>query len=200
MRKIGLTGGIGSGKSIVAHCFSVLGVPVYYSDLRAKIAVQIPDIKTKIIQKIGTWCYQNDGTYNTILVAQHVFKNPNLLQQLTAIIYPWLEKDFNIFLQNNQDQKYVLKEAAVLLETDNHKNLDGIILVSAPLEERFFWLKKRGMNLNDVKKRMNQQWTDERKLNFANWHIRNEKNTLLMPQILRIHEEILAKCEADKKK
>lgn len=186
MKKIGLTGGIGSGKSTVAQLFAFLGVPIYDSDVRAKAVTQQPAVQQQIIDQIGDFCYYPNGLYNTAKVAEKVFSSPTLLQTLTGIIYPALAEDFQAFIARHQKADYIIKEAAVLLESGRFKELDAIILLQSPLEERLTRLKTRGLTLTQITQRMQYQWSDEQRLPYANWIIYNSKNDLLMPQILQI--------------
>ena len=196
-KKIGLTGGIGSGKSIIARDFSLFNIPIYSSDDQAKKAVYDSFIQTKIIQEIGSWCYNSEGIYDTKKVASFVFEKPAYLKKLTTIIYPWLETDFIQFTQQHKDKPYIIKEAAVLLETNRYQELDGLIIVFAPLIERMEWLKNRGMNEEEMAQRIKNQWTDEQRLSFLkestkkeNFSIQNSKQHVLLPQILKIHQTI----------
>ena len=196
-KKIGLTGGIGSGKSVIVRVFSLLNIPIYCSDDQAKKSVYDSFIQNKIIQEIGPWCYNSEGIYDTKKVASFVFSKPAYLKKLTTIIYPWLENDFIQFTHQHKDKPYIIKEAAVLLETNRYQQLDGLIIVFAPLIERMEWLKKRGMTEEEIEQRIKNQWTDEQRFNFLkenakkeNFSIQNSKQNVLIPQILKIHQTI----------
>jgi dephospho-CoA kinase len=196
-KKIGLTGGIGSGKSMIARIFSLLNIPIYYADNQAKKAVYDPFIQTKIIQEIGTWCYNSEGIYDTKKIASFVFEKPAYLKKLTNIIYPWLENDFIQFTAQHQHKPYIIKEAAVLLETGMYQQLDGLIIVFAPLIDRIEWLKNRRMTQEEIEQRIKNQWTDEQRFSFLkespkkeNFSIQNSKQNVLIPQILKIHQTI----------
>ena len=191
MKKIGLTGGIGSGKSTIAEVFKVLNIPVYNSDERAKALMNENPLLMKEISKIfGTHIYQN-GELNRAELGAIVFKNPELLQQLNAVVHPVVGDDFNAWC-NNQQSKYVIKEAAIIFETGINKMLDGVIAVIAPDELRIKRVLKRpGMTEELIKDRMSRQLATETLVDKANWLINNDETVLVIPQVLKVHEEIL---------
>jgi dephospho-CoA kinase len=191
MKKIGLTGGIGSGKSTIAEVFKVLNIPVYNSDERAKALM---NENAKLIDEIsnvfGAHIYQN-GELNRAELGAIVFKNPELLQQLNAVVHPVVGDDFNTWC-NNQQSKYVIKEAAIIFETGINKMLDGVIAVIAPDELRIKRVLKRpGMTEELIKDRMSRQLATETLVDKANWLINNDETVLVIPQVLKVHEEIL---------
>ena len=191
MKKIGLTGGIGSGKSTIAEVFKVLNIPVYNSDERAKALM---NENAKLIDEIsnvfGAHIYQN-GELNRAELGAIVFKNPELLQQLNAVVHPVVGDDFNTWC-NNQQSKYVIKEAAIIFETGINKMLDGVIAVIAPDELRIKRVLKRpGMTEELIKDRMSRQLPSETLVEKANWLINNDETVLVIPQVLKVHEEIL---------
>jgi dephospho-CoA kinase len=191
MKKIGLTGGIGSGKSTIAEVFKVLNIPVYNSDERAKALMNENPLLMEEISKIfGAHIYQN-GELNRAELGAIVFKNPELLQQLNAVVHPVVGDDFNAWC-NNQQSKYVIKEAAIIFETGINKMLDGVIAVIAPDELRIKRVLKRpGMAEELIKDRMSRQLAAETLLDKANWLINNDETVLVIPQVLKVHEEIL---------
>lgn len=191
MKKIGLTGGIGSGKSTIAEIFKILNVPVYNSDERAKALMNenqelIEDIK----QIFGNDIYQN-GALNRVELGAIVFKNPDLLKQLNAIVHPAVGRDFKNWC-NTQNTLYVIKEAAIIFETGIEKTLDGVIAVTAPERLRMNRVMQRpGMTEALIRERMKNQLPSEVLENRANWIIKNDETELVIPQILRIHQELL---------
>jgi dephospho-CoA kinase len=191
MKKIGLTGGIGSGKSTIAEVFKVLNIPVYNSDERAKALMNDNPLLMEEISKIfGVNIYQN-GELNRAELGAIVFKNPELLQQLNAVVHPVVGDDFNAWC-NNQQSKYVIKEAAIIFETGINKMLDGVIAVIAPDELRIKRVLKRpGMTEELIKDRMSRQLAAETLVDKANWLINNDETLLVIPQVLKVHEEIL---------
>ncbi len=191
MKKIGLTGGIGSGKSTIAKVFKVLNIPAYNSDERAKALMnenaQLIDEISKIF---GARIYQNNELNRTELGAI-VFKSPDLLQQLNAVVHPAVGEDFNSWCAS-QNTQYVIKEAAIIYETGINKMLDGVIAVIAPNELRIKRVLKRpGMTEELIKDRMSRQLPTESLVNKANWLINNDETALVIPQVLKVHEEIL---------
>jgi len=191
MKKIGLTGGIGSGKSTIAEVFKVLNIPVYNSDERAKALMNENPLLMEEISKIfGVNIYQN-GELNRAELGAIVFKNPELLQQLNAVVHPVVGDDFNAWC-NKQQSKYVIKEAAIIYETGINKMLDGVIAVIAPNELRINRvLKRAGMTEELIKDRMSRQLPTETLVDKANWLINNDETVLVIPQVLKVHEEIL---------
>jgi dephospho-CoA kinase len=191
MKKIGLTGGIGSGKSTIAEVFKVLNIPVYNSDERAKALMNENQLLMEEISKIfGAHIYQN-GELNREELGAIVFKNPELLQQLNAVVHPVVGDDFNAWC-NKQQSKYVIKEAAIIFETGINKMLDGVIAVIAPDELRIKRVLKRpGMTEELIKDRMSRQLPTETLIDKANWLINNDETVLVIPQVLKVHEEIL---------
>ena len=192
MLKIGLTGGIGSGKSTVAKFFSVLGVPVFNSDEEAKKIVSTDtSVKSQIIQLLGKDSFSVDGIYNRNYVAQIVFNDAAALQQLNNIIHPAVKNRFNSFCNQHFKQKYIIKESAILIETNLFKELDQIILVVAPEDIKFNRLLKREQtDVQSLKKKMSTQWSDQIKKKYAHFVINNDDREMLIPQVLSIHNII----------
>lgn len=191
MKKIGLTGGIGSGKSTIAEIFKILNVPVYNSDERAKALMnENPQLIEEIMQIFGNEIYQN-GELNRAELGAIVFKNPELLKQLNAAVHPAVGRDFNAWCAK-QNTHYVIKEAAIIFETGIEKSLDGVIAVTATEALRLKRVMQRpGMTESLVKERMNNQLPSEVLENRANWIIKNDESELVIQQVLRIHEELL---------
>jgi dephospho-CoA kinase len=194
MKKIGLTGGIGSGKSTIAEVFKILNIPVYNSDDRAKALMNENQQLMKEISKIfGSHIYQN-GALNRAELGAIVFKNPELLQQLNAVVHPAVGADFNSWCAS-QNTQYVIKEAAIIYETGINKMLDGVIAVIAPNELRIKRVLRRpGMTEELIKDRMSRQLPTESLVDKANWLINNDETVLVIPQVLKVHEEILMMC------
>jgi dephospho-CoA kinase len=191
MKKIGLTGGIGSGKSTIAEIFKILNVPVYNSDERAKVLMnKNHQLIKEITQIFGTSIYQ-DGALNRAELGAIVFKNPELLKRLNAVVHPAVGNDFNEWcaLQNTH---YVIKEAAIIFETGIEKSLDGVIAVTAPETLRMQRVMQRpGMTEALIKDRMKNQFSSVELEKRANWVIKNDETELVIQQVLRIHEELM---------
>jgi dephospho-CoA kinase len=190
---VGLTGGIGSGKSYVAKIFQELSVPVYNADLGARnISNNNPNVRQKIIDLFGDKAYAGDKLDRSY-IAGIVFDNPDKLVLLNNIIHPEVQIDFTNWLSVNSGKAYVIKEAAILFESDTYKKLDYNILVTAPEEVKISRIIERDrMNENQVKMRMSRQWNDEDKIPYADFIINNDGDHLIVPQVLDIHNKLIA--------
>ncbi|MBB6680880.1 dephospho-CoA kinase [Aequorivita sp. 609] len=173
MKVVGLTGGIGSGKTTVIKMFAALGVPVYIADIEAKkLTNSSPVIREKLIKLLGKEAYQNDKL-NRKFVAEKIFNDKNLLEGVNAIIHPEVGLHFEKW-QEQQTSDYVIKEAAILFENGSYKNCDVVILVTAPEEVRIARVMKRdGVTKSQVKERIKNQWPDSKKKELADIIIEN---------------------------
>ncbi|WP_299766675.1 dephospho-CoA kinase [uncultured Dokdonia sp.] len=192
---VGLTGGIGSGKTTVAGFFKKLGVPVYIADDEAKRLMAIsPDIRKEIIQLLGREAYTNNGL-NRTYVAAKVFKDTHLLEQLNAIVHPRVAIHFKNWY-HRQDSPYVIKEAAILFENGGYKECDFMLLVTAPMHMRIERLKKRDdSSEEEIKDRMGTQWSDARKQALSDFSIENIFMDQTKEKVLRIHNHILLRID-----
>ena len=186
MKRIGITGGIGAGKSLVAEIIKAMGYPVYNSDERAKELTETnPKIKEGLIHLFGGEIYQND-TLNKFALAQAIFSNESLREKVNALIHPIVREDFNLWAlaQNNS---LVFNESAILFETGSFKKFDAIILVYAPTELRIKRIMKRdNCSENEVLKRMNTQFSDEEKYQLTEFRVLNDGQTPLLAQVEKI--------------
>ena len=170
--KIGVTGGIGSGKSLVVNELERLGAMAYHADKKAKDLVYMSEIKEQIIKLLGSKAFEND-IYNTKFVASIVFEDNTKLQALNAIIHPAVFRDLDKFCQENLG-KTIVYESALMVETGHTHLFDIVVLVTAPLELRIERVMRRdGVDRISVQKRMDRQWSDERKKEFADIIIEN---------------------------
>ena len=196
--RVGLTGGIGSGKSTVAKIFSSLGIPVYNSDEWAKwLIVNDPKLKSDIIQHFGSSAYHSDGSYNRAYIADLVFKDKVQLEVLNGLVHPVLEQHSKNWHAEQADQQvpYTLKEAAILMETGMHRFLDAVILVVAPVPLRIQRVMDRdGIPLSAIEARMNSQWSDALKSEYADFRIENDGLHLLTPQVWQIHRMLIERA------
>lgn len=191
MKIVGLTGGIGSGKTTVARFFEKLDIPVYIADEAGKRLMNSSDeIRVKIIDLFGEAAY--DGSVpQRKYIASKVFNDSELLSRLNQIIHPAVEADFKNWL-TEQSSEYVIYEAAILFETGGYKKCDFSILVKAPQKLRIERLQKRdNSSKEEIKQRMNNQWSDEKKSELADFIINNEDLTQTKLQVEHIHSEIL---------
>ncbi|MCF4100939.1 dephospho-CoA kinase [Gillisia sp. M10.2A] len=195
MRVVGLTGGIGSGKTTVAHMFRDLGVPLYIADDAGKaIMNRSPEVREQLIQLFGEEAYLDDDL-NRKYIAGKVFNTPSLLQKLNAIVHPAVAKDFEEWKQR-QTAAYVLYEAAILFESGGHKKCDEVILVTSPYQLRISRLQKRdGSSLEEIEARMQHQWPDSRKRELATFELININLDDTKEQVRNLHEILL---KADK--
>ena len=191
MKLIGITGGIGSGKSTIAKVFMSMSYPVYNSDTRAKELINSnEELINSIKLSFGDDLYNSQGL-DRKKMASIVFNNPEKLELLNSIIHPAVGKDFEKWI-DSQNTSFILKEAAILFETGIYKSLHKIILVSAPQETRIERVIKRdNTNQEEVLSRMNNQWSEEKKTELADYVIDNSGNKLVIPQVLEIIKQIL---------
>ena len=186
MKTIGITGGIGSGKSTVAKVFVSMGYPVYNSDLMAKKLINSdPTLIEKIQNNFGKSIYQ-DGILNRKQLAEIVFNNPEKLTLLNSLVHPAVGRDFESW-KKEQTTSIVFKEAAIIFELGLNKSLDATILVITPESTRIERVIKRDNTTKElVLERMNNQWSDEKKSILADYFIDNSGNTMVIPQVQKI--------------
>jgi dephospho-CoA kinase len=191
MLRIGLTGGIGSGKTTVAHIFATLGIPVYDADSASKrLMVENQEVKDKIIAVFGKDAYQNNQLNRTFL-AKKVFKNKEKLALLNSIVHPATMLEAKNWMLA-QSAPYAIKEAALIFESGSQKNLDKVIGVSSPLALRIQrTMQRNGISELEVIERMNNQMDEETKINLCDYIIVNDEEQLLIPQVLALHEKLI---------
>lgn len=190
MMVVGLTGGIGSGKSTIAKAFAALGIAVFNSDEQAKALIaNNAQVKKRIIAAFGEEAYQN-GEYNRAYIAQIVFNNSEKLAILNGIVHPALAKYFNQWAKK-QTSPYVLKEAAILFESGSYKDCDYIITVTAPEEVRIARVMARDHCTEaQVRARMAQQWSDAQRIALSDAVIENVDLESAKEQVKRINYEL----------
>lgn len=186
--KIGITGGIGSGKSRVCQIFSSLGYAVYEADARARALMNENErIIEGVKSLLGEEAYLPDGSLNRPLVGKIVFDDPEKLASLNAIVHPQTRRDFQLWFQSlltGYKKNFVLKEAAILYESGTSQDADGVIAVYAPKRVRIDRVKKRdGITAAEVMKRMDRQWPDAEKLRRADFVIYNDGRHSLTEQV-----------------
>lgn len=188
---IGLTGGIGSGKSIVAKLFETMNCAIYNSDDSAKALYFKPIIKQAVVELLGSEAYLSETVINKDVISKKVFSDTKLLHQLNDIIHPAVKEDFIQFKSKFPLNTIIIKESALLFETGIYKDLNYNILVTAPLELKIERVMKRNsVSKIDIEKRMQAQWTDEQKAPLANVVITNDNHTALIPQVISIIETL----------
>ncbi|MEN8789246.1 MAG: dephospho-CoA kinase [Flavobacteriaceae bacterium] len=197
MMLIGLTGGIGSGKTTVASMFESLGVPVYKSDDKAKeLMITSEEMIAEIIALLGDEAYIA-GELNRPYIALKVFSDKTFLDRLNAIVHPVVREDFHQWA-SEQNTPYVIQEAAILFENDAYQKFDRMILVTAPKRLRLERVMQRDQVAEDnIIARMNHQWEDEKKIPLADFVIENIDLSRTVSQVKKIHKK-LAEISASK--
>lgn len=185
---IGLTGGIGSGKTTVAELFRALGVPVYYADDEAKNILFTPDVAQLVKEALGESVF-TDGAPDRGKIAAMVFSDPEKLAELNAIIHPRVAEHFKQWVSQHALAPFVIKEAAILFESGASTQCDAVILVTAPVEIRIERVMERdGVTRDLVLKRMANQWTDEQKMGLSKYIITNVDTEETKKQVLAIFD------------
>ena len=185
---IGLTGGIGTGKTTVSKMFEALGVPVYNSDSEAKKIMVLPEVIVLLKNNFGNSFFEND-VLNRKKLADLVFKNPEKLNELNAIVHPFVKKNFMIWVKKNENKKFVIKESAILFESKTNINCDKIITVIAPLYLRMQRIVERdNLIFHEIVKRINNQLSDEKKVENSDFVIENTDLEMTKNQVLKIYK------------
>lgn len=194
---VGLTGGIGSGKTTIANFFKELGVPIYIADTEAKALMNRSKvIKRKLIALFGDNAYQN-GKLNRDFLSKQIFNNKDLLQKMNTIVHPKVASHFKRWVKK-QEAPYVISEAAILFENGSYKKYDYIITVTAPEEVRLKRVMSRdSASKEKVKSVMNNQWKDEEKIKLSDYVIQNINLEEAKAQVLQIHQNLLQKLQKD---
>jgi dephospho-CoA kinase len=189
--KLGITGGIGSGKTSVCRVFKILGIPVFSADPEAsKIMNTDADIIRSITSLLGKDIYV-DGSLNRLKLATLIFNDNKLLQKINSLVHPVVFKHFKIWAQE-QNAPYVIMEAAILFESGASKLVDRIVSVIAPVEERVDRVIKRNrLSKDQVMDRIRNQMDDESRIKLSDYVISNSENDMIIPEILKIHRDIL---------
>jgi dephospho-CoA kinase len=191
MRVVCLTGGIGSGKSTVAQVFRSFGVPVFDSDSEAKLVYHQPDVRAAVIALAGEEVFEGNALRRDVLAAK-VFSDEDALRRLNAIIHPAVRKRWQHWLEA-QTAPYVIREAAIMLETGTAADCDTIILISAPEEIRIRRVMQRDcVDEAHVRARLSRQWTDAQRRERVHVEWVNDGASLLLPEIVKFHESLIA--------
>jgi len=192
VNRIGVTGGIGSGKSLVCDVFSRLGIPVYKADEKAGYIMEhSPHIRAKLTALFGEVVY-NKEKLNRPLLAQVIFSDSVMRDKVNRIIHPVIFEDFLVWQKNFEDKPYVIQEAAIIFESGADRFLDAVINVYAPVKVRISWLMERdGLSEEDIRARMHSQMSEKERGRRATFIINNDGNHLVLPQVLRIHDKLL---------
>lgn len=191
MMVVGLTGGMGSGKTTVANYFKELDIPIYIADDAAKALMNTnAEVKSKVLSLFGDLAYRNNEIDRKYIAGQ-VFNDQQKLEQLNNIIHPAVFLDFQNW-KNKQKSPYVIYEAAILFETGGYKECDLVILVTAPLEERIKRLQARdGSSVEEIEARIQHQWSDNEKRKLADFEIINSNLPATKEQVRNLHEILI---------
>lgn len=193
-RLVGITGGIGSGKSTVCKIFEVLGVPIYYADDRGKqLLIENKVLVEEVKSEFGMQSYTTEGHLNRSYLADLVFSNAAKLEKLNSLVHPAVAQDFKIWVESKGDHPYVLKEAALLFETTSYKSLDEIICVYASKKTRVERVLLRDLQRTSeqVEQIMAQQTSDGVRKKLSTYAIQNDSDSLIIPQVMKVHDAIL---------
>lgn len=188
---VGITGGIGSGKSTISKVFNILGVPVYDSDAESKKILFSKVVASDVINRFGDVVLK-DGELDRVLLGKFVFNNPDELKWLNSLLHPKVKEAFDNWV-NQQDSNYVIKEAAILFESGAYRSCDFIINVACPEEKRIARVVKRdARSIPEVKKIIEKQLSEAERRSRADYTIDNDVEKVL-PQILELHHQIGSK-------
>lgn len=189
MLKIGITGNMGSGKTTVSKVFEILGIPVFYADDAAKSVMVTDEILiAEIKATFGDASYFEDGALNRKHIADIVFNDGEQLKKLNALVHPATFRAFDKWLATVKDAPYILKEAALLFESDSYKMCNHTIMVKAPLETRIQRVMQRdGFTREEVESRNAKQFPEEKKTTLADYIVNNDGTQLVIPQVLELH-------------
>lgn len=193
--KIGVTGGIGAGKSIICGIFRVLGVPVYDADTRAKqVMVEDAVLVRQLKGHFGEETYAADGSLDRAYLAREVFADAEKLALLNSLVHPRVGLDFDKWLSQHTHAPYVIKEAALIFEAGSYKSLDGVIAVSAPEELRLrrTIIRDEHRDRKQIEEIIGKQLQEAERLSRADYKIVNDDKTLVIPQVLRLHRKFQA--------
>lgn len=200
MIKVGITGGIGSGKTIVCKFFELLNIQVFYADIEAKkIINEDISLKKQLIENFGENIYQTDGNINKNIFAKIIFSDTEKLELSNSLIHPAVQKSYEKWCAKHSQSKYTLKEAAILFESGNYKQMDYVITVISPLDERIENVMKRDKISKELLlKKINNQLSDDFKIKNADFVIYNQNNKLIIPQVIEIHNFLLINQNPEK--
>ncbi len=189
--KLGVTGGIGSGKSSVCKVFKLLGVPVFSADEKARLIMENDNGLMLRLNSITERNIYSSGSLDRVLLASLIFNDSKLLEKVNSLVHPIVFEHFNKWVEE-QDAAYVIMEAAILLESGASSLVDRIAVVVAPVEERIERVIQRNdLTREQVLERMRNQMDDEIRIKLSHYVINNSENDMLIPAVLRLNEEIL---------
>ena len=192
MKCIGLTGGIGSGKTTVSKVFAALGVPIFYADEAGRTVLDDDkEVRKAVTKLLGRSAYGEDGRANRKEIASMVFRHPESLEALSAIVHPAVGRAWERFKSRNADADYVVKEVAILFESGSDKDMDAVIAVTAPEALRIERVMARdGSTAEEVQDRMNRQLSEAERVERSNHIILNDGSQPILPQVLDLDAQL----------
>ncbi|MBL0032066.1 MAG: dephospho-CoA kinase [Bacteroidetes bacterium] len=195
MKIIGITGGIGSGKSVVCKIFEQLKIPVYEADSAAKLLYnKYPELKQSVRELVSEEAIDKNGNINRKKLAESVFNDEEKLEILNKLVHPLVKRDFENWVESHKSYPYVLKEAAILFESGANKQCDLVIAVISPLELRIERIRQRDKKSKaEIEKIIASQLSDEELIKRSDFVIYNDEVQMVVPQVLKIHGEIMSK-------
>jgi dephospho-CoA kinase len=188
LKTIGITGGIGSGKTLVCSVFQSLGIPIFHADdVGKELYHRKPELTQLIADQLDNALMVN-GKLNLAALAALVFNNDDALKKLNGIVHPFVAEEFMLW-KKRQHSKYVIREAAILFESNSAKDCDQVVLVTADQHERIRRVKQRShLSEVQIRARMDKQWTDDQKRKLADYEIENSGQKLILPAIYQLHQ------------
>lgn len=194
MKVVGITGGIGSGKTTVCRIFELFGIPVFYSDAEAKKLYDNPKIKSQVLKLFGREICSKDGRIDKKKLAESVFNNNQKLSKLNALIHPAVKKVFLSWIKKHKSFRYVIKEAAIMIESGANKHIDYLICVRSHKSLRINRIIKRdNLSESEIKKRIREQISDRDREKHADIIIINDDKHSLIEQVKQIHQYLSKK-------
>jgi dephospho-CoA kinase len=191
MFSVGITGGIGSGKTTVCKIFELLGVPVFYADDEAKKFYDTKKVKLKVIKMFGKKVLENNRRIDKKKLAEIVFSDTHSLKKINAIIHPEVRREFNEWKKKQKGKKYMIKEAAIMIESGAYKELDYLISINSPKQLRIKrLLSKNNITISEIKKRIKQQISDAEREKYSDAIILNDEKHSLIEQVLGLHAKL----------
>lgn len=193
MLRVGVTGGIGSGKSYVCKIFEYLGIKVFYADIETKKLYNSNQaLKQELIKNFGNQVYLPNGDFNRVKFSEILFSDSTQLNKANSIIHPYTFQHYENWCMENASETYTLKEAAIMFESGSHKYVDKVICVSAPLELRIARTMERdSVSRETVVQKMNRQWPQEKILALSDYTILNDEKNSVIEQVLAIHSQLI---------
>lgn len=191
---VGITGGIGAGKSLVCNVFKKLGISVYNADSRARELMEDePALINEIRSQLGEESYKSRNSLNTKYLAEQIFNNKDKLDLINNIVHPYVFKDFLRWRELHEKDKYLIKEAALLFESGSYRDLDLTILVYCPLDIRInrILLRDSHHTIESINRIVDNQMSDTKKKKLSDRVIINDGATMILPQILKLHEYLI---------